>query len=154
MTRPVKNPIFVPPILNRNTLAIFSGFRRFTDAIAALVDQLADLVAVLREAGPATDRLEALELSRHQFEAECAGALLEAKGKLRGALSSEARERQMKKSYETNAEDFVETGDAGSGKSPILPDDVEASEAERVSALRLDVAPGNKTAALAHKFGR
>ena len=119
-----------------------------------MIDQLVDLVAVLREAGPATDRLEVLELSRHQFEAECVGALLEAKGKLRGALSSEARERQMKKSHETNAEDFVEAGDAGSGKSPILPDDVDASEAERVSALHLGVAPDHKAAALAHKFGR
>ena len=135
-------------------MAIFSRFRRLYEGIEELGRAVERLALAQEQAAPSIERLDALELSRHQFEAEVAGTLLEAKGKLRAASNSEARERQLKRSYETNVDQVDEAGDQGSGKSPILPDDVEASEAERVSALRLDVAPGNKTAALAHKFGR
>jgi len=133
---------------------MFSGFRRSLEAILALVAAVESLTKAQGSAAPAIERLDALELSRYQFEAEVQGALLEAKGKLKAALNAEARERQLKKSYESNLDDVVEAGDPGSGESPILPDDAQASEAERVSTLRLDVAPNHKAAALAHKFGR
>jgi len=133
---------------------MFSAFRRLTAAIDELGRAVDRLAEAQEQAAPAIKRLEALEVSRFQFEAEVSGTLLEVKGKLRAALNSEARERQLKRSYEANVDEVDEAGDPGSGKSPILPNDVEAGEAERVSALRLDVAPNHKAAALAHKFRR
>lgn len=137
---------------------ILREFRTLLDAlvgaIVAHTDALRELARVQREAGPALERLEALELSRHQFEAEVQGALLEAKGKLRAANNSEARERQLKKSYEKDPDLFDDPGDAGSGQSPILPDDAPPSETEGLSALRLAVASSPKEAALNYKWGR
>ena len=135
-------------------MAIFSGFSRLLDAILALCVAVDRLTGAQEHAAPAIERLDALELSRHKFEAEVAGTLLESKGKLRAASNAEARERQMRKSYEADFDAVPETGDEGSSASPILPDDVEAGEAERVSSLRLGVAPNHKASALAHKFGR
>ena len=112
------------------------------------------LTGAQEHAAPAIQRLDALELSRHKFEAEVAGVLLEAKGKLRAASNAEARERQMRKSHEADFELVPETGGEESGASPILPDDAETGEAERVSSLHLGVAPNHKASALAHKFGR
>lgn len=141
-------------ILRKGTLSIFSGFRRLIDAIAALDYAVRELTKVQALAAPAIERLEALELSRFHFEAEVAGTLLEAKGKLRAASNAEARERQLKKSYEANLDPLDPDGDAGSAQSPILPDDAEPSDTEKVQALRLDVAPDPKAAALNHKWGR
>jgi len=140
--------------LTDGPLAIFRTFSRLLEAILRLADAIQALARVQGSAAPAMERLDALELSRHMFEAEVAGVLLEAKGKLRAASNAEARERQMRKSYEADFDSVPEDGNAGPEASPILPDNVEASEAERLSALRVDVAPTNKTAALAHKFGR
>lgn len=138
----------------RGTLAIFSGFRRLLEAILALVSAVESLAKVQGSAAPAIERLDALELSRFHFEAEVSGILLEAKGKLRASNNAEARERQMKKAYEANLDSFDPPGGPESGVSPIPPDHVEASEAERVSALRLDVAPDNKALAVRAKWAR
>jgi len=82
------------------------------------------------------------------------GLYLKAEGKLKAAANAEARERHQREAYEANFDSVPEAGDPGTGKSPILPDDVEAGEAERLSSLHLGVASNDKTAALAHKFGR
>lgn len=140
-------------------LAILRDFRRLLDAlvgaIVTLTDTLQALTRVQAEAGPALDRLEALELSRHQFEAEVQGTLLEAKGKLKGALSSEARERHMRKQNERDADpladDLDETPDPGEGVHILHAD---PGEEERLSALRLGVAAGGKASALMHKWSR
>ena len=136
-------------------LGILRDFRRLVEAILQLVDCIKALVTVQEEAGPALDRLEALELSRHQFEAEVQGALLEAKGKLKASLSSEARERHMRKQSERDIDAFSEDGEevAEAGRA-VQPNDVEAGEAEGVSPMRLDVAPGPKAAAVAAKWAR
>jgi len=135
-------------------LAIFRTFRHLLVAIRDLIDAIESLAAAQTSATPAMDRLDALELGRHQFEAEVAGALLEAKGKLRAASNSEARERQLKRSYEKDSDPFDEGGEAGSGEGPLLPDDAPPSETERLPALHLGVAPNNKGAAIAHKWRR
>ena len=135
-------------------MAIFGIFRRLLGAVLTLANAVESLANAQTSAIPAIERLDALELSRHQFEAEVAGALLEAKGKLKAAANAEARERQLKKSYEANLDAFDEGGEAGSGQSPILPDDVKASESESVRALRLDVAPDSKAAAVTAKWSR
>jgi len=141
-------------ILREGTLAIFPGFRRLLDAFSQLTAAVQSLASAQRYAAPAIERLEALELSRHQFEAQMEGLYLKAEGKLKAAANAEARERQLKKSYEANADQFDTPGDPEPVASPILPGDVERGEAERLSALHLDVAPNNKTAALTHKWRR
>jgi len=140
--------------LRQGTLAIFSGFSRLLDAFRLLTEAVQSLANAQRSAAPAIERLDALELSRHKFEAEVNGVLLEAKGKLKAAANAEARERHQRETYEANFNPVPEAGDEGSGESPILPDHVEASETERVSALRLDLAPGTKAAALNAKWAR
>jgi len=136
-------------------LRIFREFRRLVEAVEGLAGALE--VAAEREnsLGPALDRLTSLETQRHQFEAEIQGVLLQAKGKLQAANNAEARERQLKKSYERDADPFPvdgENGEAPEG-SAILGDDAAASEAKRLQALRLDVAPNNKALAQRAKWG-
>jgi len=136
------------------TLKVLDDFRRLIEAIRGLAFQVEELATAQRQLGPAVDRLTALELSRHQFEAECAGALLEAKGKQKGALSSEARERHMRKQNERDADPLRVDGEEVAQDGPVLADDAAASEAQRLHALRLDVAPSPKAAALSFKYGR
>jgi len=135
-------------------LPIFRGFSRLLDAFRLLTEAVQSLANAQRSAAPAIERLDALELSRHQFEAQMEGLYLKADGKFKAASNAEARERKLKESYEKDSDSFGEDREAGSGESPILPDDVETGEAERLSSLHLGVAPNHKAAALAHKFGR
>jgi len=136
-------------------LVIFQGFRRFLEAINALTSALMHLTVVQQELGPGLDRLEALERSRHQFEAECEGMLLKADGKLKAAASAEARERQLKKANERFADPFPEEGETGTGPTgaAVFPDDAPAGEAPGVPPVRLALAPNSKTAAVRAKFG-
>lgn len=135
-----------------NPFAVFLGFRRLREAVEGLEAVLRELLEVQREAGPAAARLDSLELSRFHFEAECSGLLLKAEGKLKAASNAEARERQLKRSYEKDSDSFDEDGEARSGESPILPDNVETGETERMQALHLGLAPGSKALALNHKW--
>lgn len=140
-------------------MTIFRSFRRLLDALENIGDRLravsVSLLEVIRlqqELGPARERLEKLELSRARFEAECEGKLLQADGKLKAAANAEARERQLKKSYERIVDERdpdVEAGEEGT----VLPLDAQAREEERVQALRLVVAPNGKAAAVRAKFG-
>jgi len=116
---------------------------------------LQDLTEVQRSIAPAAARLDALERERNMFEAEIQGLLLKAEGKLRAATNAEARERANKKSYEHLIDPLDEVGvqPETAGRHPDIIDDAPPSEAERVQALRLDVAPTNKTLAQRAKFG-
>lgn len=137
------------------TLKVLRDFSALVVAVQALVAVLGDLLQVHRDAGPAIDRVTALELSRHAFEAELQGVLLKADGKLKAANNAEARERQLKKSYERDADPFAEPGTDGTeAGDPVLPIHVAAGEAEGMSALRLGVAPDRKAAALSAKWSR
>lgn len=141
---------------------MFQTFRRFLAALDSLEGRLAsigeglsELCRVQQEAGPASERLEVLELSRHQFEAMCEGLLLKAEGKLRAANNAEARERALRKSYEHLVDPFPEDGvapetPAGNTDTHV---DVEAGEAQGVQPVHLGVAPSNKTLAQRAKFG-
>jgi len=126
-----------------------------TAAIRELTAQLAALGHIQQEQGPATERLEALELSRHQFEAECEGLLQRAEGKLRAANNAEARERANKKSYEHLLDPLAEVGDEpeAEARRPDSGNDVPTSEEERLSAMRLAVALSPKQLAQRAKFG-
>jgi len=135
-------------------MTIFRDFRALVAAVRELVSVLEQAVQAHREIGPAVDRIGSLELSRHKFEAMMEGMLLKADGKLKAASNAEARERQLKRSYEKQLLDrFDSDGEQGAEEPAVLGYDAAAGEGERVPALRLDVAPNNKAAAVRAKFG-
>lgn len=136
-------------------LKVLQDFRRLIFAIEGLVAVLGETLLLQREAGPALDRIGALELSRHQFEAEMQGVLLKADGKLKAASNAEARERQLKKSYERDVDPFSEDGEeVAEAGGAVLALDAPSGEAERVSALRLGVAADPKAGAVSAKWSR
>ena len=132
---------------------LFQGFRQLVDAIRALNSTLAEIAGLQRELGPALDRLDTLERTRHQFEAECEGMLLKADGKLKAAAASEARERQIRKANQRLADPLAEAGEEGAELETVLPDHVARGEAQRVQALPLVLATNDKTHAVRAKFG-
>ena len=117
--------------------------------------ELAKLSNTLREQGPATARLEALELSRLQWEATCEGLLQKAEGKLHAAANAEARERANKRSYAHLLDPLAEDGEEPetAARYPDSSLDAPPSEEERLSAMRLDVAASPKALAQRAKFG-
>ncbi len=141
---------------------MFRPFRDLSDAVVNLTahvqevrNALSALVTAQQALAPAKERLDNLELSRHQFEAKCEGMLLRAEGKLKAAANAEQRERQLKKSYEHLLDPIDEIGvePETAGRDRDSNNDAAPSEEERVSALRLDVAPTDKTLAQRAKFG-
>ncbi len=134
-------------------LGILRDFRTLIAAVQQLVLVIQKLAQVQEQIGPATERLDALELSRFKFEAEVAGTLLKAEGKLKAANNAEARERQLKRSYERLADEGDLESEAGAEAGQELLDiDAQASQAERVPAVHLDVAPNKKAVALRAKW--
>ena len=132
---------------------ILRDFRALIAALQQLVLIIQKLVQVQEALGPAAERLDALELSRHQFEAEIAGTLLKAEGKLKAANNAEARERQLKRSYERIVDEGVVESEPGpQGGEIVGPLHAEPGEVEGVPPLRLDVAPNNKAHALRAKW--
>ncbi len=105
-----------------------------------------------RDIGPGLERLATLELARHQFEARIEGKLLQADGKLKAARNAEARERQIKRSYENHLLDPSDS-DGERAEEALPPNHAQAGEEEGLRPLRLDVAPSNKAAAVRAKFG-
>jgi len=136
-------------------LVIFRGFRRLLEAIEALTLTLDNLAKIQQEQGPAIDRLDALERSRHQFEAECVGLLAKADGRVKVANSSEQRERQIKKANERHADPFGDEGEAPeeTGAAVAVNPDAREGAPEGVSAMRLVLATNDKTHAMKSKWG-
>jgi len=119
-------------------MRVLRQFSRLIEGVEALTDTLRTLVDVQRDTGPAGERLDALELSRHTFEAEIEAVLQRAEGKLNAASNSEARTRTMKKSYER----FLDESDP-EGKDEqeaVSPGYVDPGEEEGVQPLRLALA--------------
>ena len=135
-------------------MTIFRAFRRLFAAIERLAYQIERVAQALEDAGPALRRLDELELSRHKFEAMMEGLYLKAEGKLKAASNAEARERQLKKSYEKHVIDALDLdSDARPEDETVLPVHAAPGEEKGVHALRLDVAPSGKAFAVRAKFG-
>jgi len=138
------------PTLFRGFGNMFSTFRRLVDALEGLRGALETAEEQRAEAGSALERIESLELSRGQWEAEVEAVLMKAEGKLQAANNAEARERTMRKSYEKHVDPF---GDEGAEVPEAVPaGDAEGSEEDWVQPLRMDVAEDDKTRALRMKF--
>ena len=128
-------------------------FRPLIESVEGLAVTLRGVAEIQREHGPATDRLDALELSRVRWEAECEGLLLKADGKLKAAAAAESRERQLKKSWERR--DPFENGDgverATEDEPAHLRDFTRGVQATHV----IDAPPQSRKArALLAKWGR
>ena len=139
--------------LSGGALPIFRHFRQFLAAIQGLSDALTDLAHVQQDLGPASDRLDALERSRHHFEAECEGMLLKADGKLKAAASAEQRERQLKKANDRLSVEFDPASEEGQEPAPVPSDDAQRGEGQGVPAVRLALATNNKAHAVRTKWG-
>lgn len=131
---------------------IFRWFSRLLEGVNAVAAAIRDLASAQRDLGPAAHRLELLELHRAHFEAEMQGLLLKADGKLKAAANAEARERQLKKSYEKNLDTFDPDSDPGAEATRLLPDDDPRGEKARVPPVRVAVAPDSKEQALRAKW--
>jgi len=141
---------------------MFQAFRRLLDALEGIAvgqgllsSAVIELAVAHERLAPATERLEELERSRHQFEALCEGLLLKAEGKMRAANNAEARERANRKSYEHLIDPLAEVGEQPEETGRDVPrgNDVEASETEGMQPVRVAVAPTNKQIAQRAKFG-
>jgi len=137
--------------------SILRDFRSLVEALVsavhALVIVLEDIVKVQRDAGPALDRLNAMELSRHQFEAECQGILLKADGKLKAAANAEARERQLKKSYERQLDPLNPDSEEGPDHGTLVLDtDAPRGETQGMQPVRLGVETNTKAHAVRAKW--
>ena len=128
---------------------------KIADGLRALTVAVIELSRAQQALGPAQERLEALELSRHQWEAMCEGLLQKAEGKLRAANNAEARERANKKSYEHLLDPLAEVGlePEAPARDPNSGNDAPPSEEERLHPLPLGVAPSPKALAQRAKFG-
>jgi len=135
---------------------ILANFRRIAEALESVNYTLGLCIAAMREARPADERLEALELSRAQFEADVEGVLMKAQGKLKAAANAEARERTMKKAYEDRIDDFDSNSVHTLSEEEVADirrRDAQGSQEEQVHPVHLDVAPVDKKAyALRAKF--
>jgi len=120
-----------------------------------LVQVVARLAVVQQELGPAHERLDALELSRVRWEAECEGLLLKADGKHNAAKAAEARERQLSRSYAKSVADpFPPLGDESQAEGDsIHADNGRGGEAGEVSTVRAAVAPTPHALRLRAKWG-
>lgn len=133
--------------------SILREFRSLVEAVDSLVAVLRIIEATQRDAGPALDRLNAMELSRHQFEAECEGILLKADGKLKAAANAEARERQLKKSYERQFDPLNPESEEGPNHGTIVLDtDAPRGEAQGMQPVRLGVETNTKAHAVRAKW--
>ena len=130
---------------------MFRSVRALIEVIESLDSTLKALVEATLQAGPAADRLEILELSHAQWEAEMQALLLKADSKMKSANNAEARERTMKKSYEKYVDPFDQEG--APELAPVPGGDVEGGEEEGVPPVYPGVAPlSAKEMALRHKF--
>lgn len=143
-------------------MTVFRVFRRLLATLEQLSSNVQSLTVVVLELvrahqalGAANERLEALELSRHQWEAMCEGLLQKAEGKLRAANNAEARERANKKSYEHLVDAFPEDGETEeAARNAVHFDHAAPSEADKVLGMRMAVASTPKARALSAKWGR
>lgn len=135
-------------------LTILRDFRNLVEAVNDLIIVIRELELTQRNAGPALERLNAMELSRHQFEAECEGLLLKADGKLKAAANAEARERQLKKSYEKQFDPLNPDGDEAPERPPVLPDYAAGGEAQGMQPVRLGLETNTKAHAVRAKWSR
>jgi len=119
-------------------------------ALKSVSEALAALIELQRQNGPSDERLQKLELSRAQWEAELEAMLLKAESTYKAANASESRSRTMLRHAEKIADPFAEEGDeveapVPNGDAPRIPED-------RLQPVPVGVAPSNKASAQRAKW--
>jgi len=131
-------------------MSVLRDFRRIADALERLAATTSQAVSAAKENAPSTERLDALELDRHQFEAEMEGLLLKAENKLKAANNSEARERHQREKHERDSDTFPEDSEEIQRRVPEV--DAEGFEAEELQPLHLGLETNSKAHALRAKW--
>jgi len=131
-------------------LKVLREFSRLVDSLESIQASIERVIEQRRAGGDTIERLENLELSRHQFEAEVEGILLKADGKLQAANNSEARTRTMKKSYERFTDPLDPEHDEV--EEAIQAGYVPRSQEQEVQPMPMDLEQQRKTLALMAKF--
>jgi len=137
-------------------LKVLRDFSRLAEGVQSLAASLRDLAKSRREEGPASDRLDALELSRARFEAEMESYLLRAEGKLKAASNAEQRERHLKRTNEKLLDPFGADSEEEleEERTDVQVGDAPGSETEGVPPVRLELeAVDGKALATRVKFG-
>jgi len=132
-------------------MRVLEDFRRAVDALERIAAGLNGAVRAMHDTEPSTERLDELERSRALWEANVEGLLQKAEGKLKAQNNSEARERQMKKSYEDDLDPFPP--DSEEIQETFPQGDAPPGFEEEVQPLRLGmetVSP--RQLALRHKY--
>ena len=120
--------------------------------LAAVSAVMTTLVELWKDQGPADERLQKLELSRAEWEAEMNALLLKADSTLKSAANAESRARTMMRHAEKHADPFIEEGDEVQNGVP--PEHAQVGGEEGLQPMRMDVAPLNeKELRLRMKFG-
>ena len=145
-------------VLNRTldgALAEQQVFRPLVESVEKLTGTLVAVAEIQQEHGPAVDRLDALELGRIAWEAECEGLLLKADGKLKAANNAEARERQLKRSRDKR-DPFEDNGDE---RGPVTEEErallaqLAGGQGEAVDVAGVAVPESPKARVLRAKWG-
>jgi chromosome segregation ATPase len=128
------------------------GLQALAEAVSALEQKLHEASQKADEAGPLKERIEALELSRHAFEAECEALWTKADARARVALNAEQRTRTA---VEATPDDD-ESGDelqAAYEAWRLQAGDADSGNAQGLLPLPADVGVHSKEAGLMAKFG-
>lgn len=129
---------------------MFSTIKAMVGELHGINLRLKELIELQRLAGPADERLEALELSRAMWEAEIEGILLKADGHQKAARSAESRTRTMKKHYEDETYPFGDESEEV--QTPVRDSYDPPVQADGLLPMHVDVAEDYKTTALRAKF--
>jgi len=131
-------------------MAVLRDFRRIADALERLAAGQTAALQAAKEQAPSVARLDALELDRHQFEAEMEGLLLKAEGKLKAAANAEARERHQREKHDAEFDPFPDDREEGPERVPGVYAD--GSEEEELHPVHLGLEKNSKAYALRAKF--
>jgi len=131
-------------------MTVLRDFRRIADALEKLTATHKRVLGLAEAQRPSEERLDALELERHRFEAEMEGLLLKAEGKLKAAANSEARERHQRERHEANADPFADESEEL--ERQLQDRDAEAGATEGMHVLSVGLEKNSKAYALRAKW--
>jgi len=133
---------------------VLKDFSRLVAGVQSLARSISEMVELQSMQGPASDRLDALEMSRARFEAEMEALLMSSDNKLKAAKNAEQRERHQRKAYEEQLDPFDPDSQEGIQEGRLelpLPHD-PPGQAEGLQPLPVGLETNDKKHALNAKF--
>lgn len=142
---------------------MFRAFRGFTDAVQSLVIVLQGLASLLSRhlkvqeaSGTLRERVDDLERTRAQWEAQVEADMLKAESKYSSVRNAEERTRKMAKVYEAAGEGDEGGEDSGVAEALrqlILQGNVDTGEDQELPAVHPSLEFDGKSQALNAKWG-